>query len=243
MSIDRFPKPASGGAMAWVWTPQIPEGSRAAAPSQHSIALAPEDPTVLARMLLTILPAAAAALLLPVSWRVVLAQTSPKKPASVLDFTMKDIDGKDVPLAKYQGKVLLLVNTASQCGYTPQYKGLQEIYQKYKEQGLEILAFPANEFGAQEPGTDEQIKQFCSTKYKVSFPLFSKIVVKGKEINPLYAYLTGESTNPKFSGTIRWNFAKFLVNRKGEVIARFEPGTRPESAKLTAAIENALAEK
>jgi glutathione peroxidase len=194
-------------------------------------------------MLFSVLLVAAAALLVPVTWTVVWAQTSPKKPASVLDFTMKDIDGKDVPLAKYRGKVLLLVNTASQCGFTPQYKGLQEIYQKYKDQGLEILAFPANEFGAQEPGTDERIKQFCSSKYKVGFPLFSKIVVKGKGINPLYAYLTGESTNPRFSGPIPWNFAKFLVNRKGEVVARFEPGTKPGSAELTAAIEKALAEK
>ena len=111
----------------------------------------------------------------------------PKKPSSVLDFNVKDIDGKEVALSKYQGKVLLIVNTASQCGLTPQYKGLQEIYQKYKDQGFEVLAFPANEFGQQEPGTDDEIKEFCSTKYKVSFPLFSKIVVKGKGIHPLYA--------------------------------------------------------
>ena len=123
-------------------------------------------------------------------------RTRSKKPTSVLDFTMKDIDGKDVPLAKFQGKVLLIVNTASQCGYTPQYKGLQEIYQKYKDQGLEILAFPANEFGAQEPGTDDQIKQFCTANYKVSFPLFSKIVVKGPAIHPLYDFLTSEIDRP-----------------------------------------------
>lgn len=176
-----------------------------------------------------------------------MAEAAPRdgsqKPGSVLGFTVKDIDGKEVPLSKFEGKVLLIVNTASQCGYTPQYKGLQEIYQKYKDQGLEILAFPANEFGAQEPGTDNQIKEFCSTRYKVSFPLFSKIVVKGKGIHPLYDYLTGEATNPKFAGPIPWNFSKFLVSRKGEVIGRFQPGVKPESAELTAAIEKALAEK
>jgi glutathione peroxidase len=171
------------------------------------------------------------------------AQTDEKKPTSVLGFTVKDIDGKDVSLSKYQGKVLLFVNTASQCGLTPQYKGLEEIYQKYKDQGFEVLAFPANEFGSQEPGTDTQIKEFCSTKYKVSFPLFSKIVVKGKGIHPLYEYLTSDATDPKFAGPIGWNFAKFLVNRKGEVIARFDPKTRPESEDVTGAIEKALAEK
>ncbi|MFO0888665.1 MAG: glutathione peroxidase [Isosphaeraceae bacterium] len=171
------------------------------------------------------------------------AREDAKKPSSVLNFTVKDIDGKDVPLSKFQGKVLLIVNTASQCGYTPQYKGLQETYEKYKDQGLEILAFPANEFGAQEPGTDEQIKEFCSTKYKVSFPLFSKIVVKGKGIHPLYQFLTGEASNARFAGPIPWNFSKFLVNRKGEVIARYEPGVKPESAELAGAIEKALAEK
>ena len=166
-----------------------------------------------------------------------------KKPASVLDFTLKNIDGKDVPLSSYEGKVLLLVNTASQCGHTPQYKGLEALYEKYKDKGFEVLAFPANEFGAQEPGTDEEIKQFCSSKYKVSFPLFSKIVVKGKEIHPLYDFLTSEATNPKFAGPIPWNFAKFLVNRKGEVIARFEPGVKPESSEIETALEKALAEK
>ncbi len=143
----------------------------------------------------------------------------------MLDFHVKDIDGKDVDLAKYKGKVLLIVNTASQCGYTPQYKDLQAIYEKYKDQGFEVLAFPANEFGSQEPGDNQQIKEFCSTNYKVSFPLFSKIVVKGEGIHPLYAFLTSEQTNPKFAGKIAWNFAKFLVNRKGEVIGRFGPGS------------------
>jgi glutathione peroxidase len=188
------------------------------------------------------IPAMAAVMAIAFSWSMVSAgpQASPKKPTSVLDFTVKDIDGKDVPLTKFQGKVLLIVNTASQCGYTPQYKGLQETYQKYKDQGFEVLAFPANEFGAQEPGSDEQIKQFCSTRYKVSFPLFSKIVVKGKGIHPLYEYLTTEATDPKHAGPIPWNFAKFLVNRKGEVVARFEPGVKPDSSELTTVVEKAL---
>ena len=176
--------------------------------------------------------AMSAILLVLIPWAMVSAQTAAQKPISVLDFTMKDIDGKDVPLAKFQGKVFLIVNTASQCGYTSQYKGLQE-----------ILAFPANEFGAQEPGTDDQIKQFCSSNYKVSFPLFSKIVVKGKGIHPLYEFLTGEATDPKHAGPIPWNFAKFLVSRKGEVVSRFQPGVKPESPELSSAIEKALAEK
>lgn len=166
-----------------------------------------------------------------------------KKPTSVLDFHVKDIDGKDVALSKYQGKVVLIVNTASQCGLTPQYKGLEETYRKYKDQGFEILAFPANEFGQQEPGNDAQIKEFCSTKYNVSFPLFSKIVVKGEGIHPLYEYLTSESTNPGHGGPIAWNFAKFLVNRKGEVVARFDPKTTPDSPEVNSAIERAVAEK
>jgi glutathione peroxidase len=166
-----------------------------------------------------------------------------KKAASVLDFHVKDIEGKDVDLASYKGKVLLIVNTASQCGLTPQYKDLEAIYEKYKGQGLEILAFPANEFGGQEPGSNEEIKEFCSTKYKVNFPLFSKVVVKGKGIDPLFEFLTSDATNPKFPGVIRWNFNKFLVNRKGEIIRRFEPPVKPSSAEVTSAVEKALAEK
>jgi glutathione peroxidase len=184
-----------------------------------------------------------AALIASAPLAVVSALASDQKPTSVLGFTVKDIDGKDVSLAKFQGKVLLIVNTASQCGYTPQYKGLQAIYQKYKDQGFEVLAFPANEFGKQEPGSDSQIKEFCTTRYNVSFPLFSKIVVDGKGIHPLYAYLTGETTDPKFSGKIGWNFAKFLVNRKGEVVARFGSDAKPESAEVCGQIETALAEK
>jgi glutathione peroxidase len=166
-----------------------------------------------------------------------------KKETSVLDFHVKDIDGKDVDLAKYKGKVLLIVNTASQCGLTPQYKELEALYEKNKDKGFEILAFPANEFGKQEPGSNEEIKEFCSSKYSVTFPLFSKIVVDGKGIEPLYEYLTSKETNPKFAGKIKWNFNKFLVNKKGEVIARFEPKVQPSSNEVTSAIEDSLAEK
>jgi glutathione peroxidase len=187
--------------------------------------------------------AALTTLMAVASATVVFADDPAKKPASVLDFHMKDIDGKDVDLAKYHGKVLLIVNTASQCGLTPQYKNLEAIYEKYKDQGFEILAFPANEFGSQEPGDNAQIKQFCSKEYHVTFPVFSKIVVDGEHKHPLYQFLTGESTNPKFAGKIGWNFTKFLVNRKGELIQRFEPREVPSSEKVTGAVEKALAEK
>jgi glutathione peroxidase len=167
---------------------------------------------------------------------------SPASPAdSVLKFQAKDIDGKPVDLAKYEGKVLLIVNVASQCGLTPQYTALEASYEKYKDKGFVVLGFPANEFGHQEPGSNEDIKTFCSSKYNVTFPMFSKIVVKGEGIDPLYKYLTSKETNPKFAGDISWNFAKFLVNRKGEVIARFDPREKPDSEKVSKAIEAALA--
>ena len=174
------------------------------------------------------------------------AQTKPAENTKVpapLNFTMNSIDGKAVNLAKYQGRVVLMVNVASECGYTPQYAGLEELHKKYVAKGLSILGFPANDFGAQEPGTNEQIKEFCTTHYKVSFPIFSKIVVDGQKIHPLYQFLTSDATNPKFAGRITWNFAKFLVNRKGEVVDRFEPGENPSSEKVTGAIERTLAEK
>jgi glutathione peroxidase len=199
--------------------------------------------TVVNRLFLLSLTAGLAALFIGASFAVVSAADPAKKATSVLDFHVKDIEGKDVDLAGYKGKVLLIVNTASQCGLTPQYKDLEAIYEKYKGQGFEILAFPANEFGSQEPGSNEEIKTFCSTKYHVSFPLFSKIVVKGKGIHPLYDYLTGEATNAKFAGPIPWNFTKFVVNRKGEVIARFQPKEKPSTETVTSTIEKALAEK
>ncbi len=174
---------------------------------------------------------------------IVTADDSAKKPTSVLDFHAKDIEGKDVDLATYKGKVLLIVNTASQCGLTPQYKDLEAMYEKYKAQGFEVLAFPANEFGGQEPGSNEEIKEFCSTRYKVSFPLFSKVVVKGKGIDPLFDFLTSRETDPKFAGPIKWNFNKFLINRKGEVIARFDPKKDQWSEPVIAAVEKALGDK
>ncbi len=164
-----------------------------------------------------------------------------EKAKSVLDFKLKNIDGKESDLGSYKGDVLLVVNVASKCGLTPQYEGLEATYEKYKDKGFKVLAFPANEFGKQEPGTDPQIKEFCTKNYGVTFPVFSKIVVKGEGIHPLYTYLTKETASP-LQGDIRWNFTKFLVNRKGEVIARFEPKEEPSSEKVVKAIEAALEE-
>lgn len=165
------------------------------------------------------------------------------KAKSVLDFKMKDIDGKEVALKKYKGDVLLIVNTASKCGYTPQYEGLQAIYEKYKAQGFYVLGFPANNFGGQEPGKESEIKEFCESKYKVTFPMFAKISVKGEDQHPFYNFLTAKETNSKFSGDITWNFNKFLVNRKGEIVARFSSKDTPESETVTQAIEKYLKEK
>jgi glutathione peroxidase len=162
------------------------------------------------------------------------------KPSVIYDYTVKSIDGKPVKLDQFRGKALLLVNVASQCGYTPQYEGLQKIYSRYKDKGLVILGFPANNFGAQEPGTDQEIKTFCSTKYNVTFPMFSKISVKGSDKHPLYQFLTEEKTDPKFAGEISWNFNKFLVDKKGTIAARFDSKDTPESEKVVTAIEQAL---
>jgi len=163
--------------------------------------------------------------------------------AGVLSFKMKGIDGKDVDLSQYKGKVVMLVNVASKCGLTPQYKGLQATYEKYKDQGFIIIGIPANEFGKQEPGTDEEIVKFCSSKYNVTFPMLSKVVVKGEGQVPLYKFLTSKETNPKFAGPIGWNFTKFLVGRNGEVVNRFEPRVDPQSAEVISAIEAELAKK
>jgi len=162
------------------------------------------------------------------------------KSKTVYDFTMKDTGGKDVKLEQFRGKVVMLVNVASKCGYTPQYDGLQKIYEQYKDQGFVILGFPANNFGAQEPGTNEEIVEFCRINYGVKFPIFSKISVKGDDKHPLYKYLTEPATNPDFSGEIKWNFNKFLIGRDGKIIARFESADKPEDAKVTGAIEGAL---
>ncbi len=162
--------------------------------------------------------------------------------APVLGFTVKKNDGTPVKLDHYRGNVLMIVNTASKCGYTPQYEGLEKLYQKYKERGLRILAFPANNFGAQEPGTDAEIKNFCTTKYNVSFDLFSKISVKGDDKAPLYRYLTEQEKETALNGDIKWNFQKFLVDRQGHVVARFESADEPLSPKVTEAVEKLLAE-
>lgn len=164
-------------------------------------------------------------------------------PASVHDFKMRDIDGKDVKLKKYKGKVLLIVNTASKCGYTPQYEGLQATYSKYNGKGFEVLGFPANNFGGQEPGTEAEIKEFCTAKYKVTFPMFAKISVKGEDQDPLFKFLTSKETNPEFGGDITWNFNKFLIDRNGKVVARFSSKDKPEGEAVTAAIEKYLAAK
>lgn len=155
----------------------------------------------------------------------------------VYDFTLKDIDGKPVSLAQFKGRVLLLVNTASLCGNTPQYGGLQTLYDQYKDRGLEILAFPANNFGEQEPGDNEEIKSFCYTKYALTFPLFSKISVKGNDKHPLYHYLTEQSP---FPGDVEWNFQKYLVDRQGTVIARYHHRTKPLSAEIVNGVTQAL---
>src|SRR6202790_5372424 len=159
--------------------------------------------------------------------------------SGVYSFTLNSIDGNPAPLADYKGKVVLLVNLASQCGYTPQYSALEAIYEKYKGQGFVILGFPANNFGAQEPGTNEEIKTFCTRKYSVTFPMYSKISVKGADQAPLYSYLTRE-TGTGIAGEIQWNFTKFWVDRDGKVVQRFEPAVTPDSKEVTAAIEKQL---
>ena len=156
---------------------------------------------------------------------------------SVHDFTMKTIDGKEQPLSAYKGKTLLIVNVASKCGFTPQYKGLEALYEKYKDRGLVVLGFPANNFGWQEPGTDAEIQQFCSATYGVSFPMFSKISVKGKDLHPLYKYLT-ESSAP--AGDISWNFNKFLIGPDGRIAGRWGSRTTPEDKELLGTIEKIL---
>ncbi len=160
-----------------------------------------------------------------------------------LDFTMKNIDGQDTDLSKFKGEVVLIVNVASQCGLTPQYKQLEEVYSKYKDKGFTVLGFPANQFGAQEPGTDAEIKTFCTGKYNVDFPMFSKIVVKGDGIHPLYELLTAVQTEPEEAGDIKWNFEKFLVDRDGKVVKRFSPRVKPDAPEVIEAIEVELNKK
>src|SRR5579859_1513529 len=162
-------------------------------------------------------------------------------PKSIYDFTLQSIDGQPTPLSEYHGKVVLLVNVASRCGFTPQYTALESVYEKYKAKGLVIVGIPANNFGGQEPGSNEEIKTFCTKKYNVSFPMMSKLSVAGEGKTPLYQFLTSPSDNPKFAGEIKWNFTKFLFDRNGNPVARFEPAVTPDSAEVTAAIESTLA--
>ena len=160
---------------------------------------------------------------------------------SLYDIPLKDIDGKDAPLKNYQGKVMLIVNVASRCGNTPQYTALEELHEKFKADGLAVLGFPCNDFGAQEPGTPDEIKTFCSTTYKVTFPLYEKVVVKGEAKHPLYEELSGPKS--PFPGDVKWNFGKFLIGRDGKILKRFEPKVKPDSPEVVDAIKAALAAK
>ena len=163
--------------------------------------------------------------------------------SSVHEFTLNPISGTPTPLANFKGKVMLIVNVASECGYTYQYEGLQALYLKYKDQGLVVAGFPANNFGEQEPGTNAEIGAFCKAKFGVTFPMFAKISVAGADKAPLYKFLTDKTANPKTGGEIPWNFTKYLVDRNGKVLARFDAPVEPESKELTGAIEKTLATK
>jgi len=155
--------------------------------------------------------------------------------SSIYEFSLKTIDGTPAPLSAYKGKVVLLVNVASKCGYTPQYAGLEKLYEKFKDRGLVIVGVPANNFGAQEPGTNEEIRTFCTRNYNVSFPMMSKVSVKGADTTPLYGYLTAQT-----GGDIKWNFTKFLIDKKGNIVSRFESAVTPEAPELVGAIERSL---
>ena len=160
---------------------------------------------------------------------------------SIYGIPLKDIDGKSTTLKPYAGKVMLIVNVASKCGYTPQYQGLEALQQKYKDKGFTVLGFPCNQFGGQEPGTNEQIKEFCSSKYQVTFPMFDKIDVNGSARHPLYSFLAGDSS--PYPGNIKWNFNKFLIGRDGKILKRFDSKVKPDSPEMVEAIEKALAAK
>lgn len=157
-----------------------------------------------------------------------MSQPSLSVPQSVYEFAVNRLDGEPVPLEIYRGKVLLIVNVASQCGFTPQYEGLEALYRKYRERGLEVLGFPCNQFGAQEPGSPEEILRFCSTKYDVTFPLFAKIDVNGEHAHPLYRWLKTQAKGVLGTESIKWNFTKFLLDRRGNVVERYAPATGPD---------------
>ena len=159
---------------------------------------------------------------------------------SIYEFTMKSIDGDPVSLKSYSGKVVMLVNVASKCGFTPQYSGLESLYEKYRDRGFVIIGIPANNFAQQEPGTNEEIKTFCTRKYNVSFPMMAKVSVLGEDETPLYRFLTDKTANPQVGGDIKWNFTKFLFDRSGKPVTRFEPAVKPDSPEVQAAIESAL---
>jgi glutathione peroxidase len=163
-------------------------------------------------------------------------------PKTVYDFTVKDIDGKEVSLSQYKGKVLLIVNVASMCGNTPQYRDIETLYKKYKDKGLVVLGFPANNFLGQEPGNNKEIKDFCTKEYGVTFPMFSKISVKGKEIDPLYSYLTQKSQNGVLDAEVKWNFQKFLVGKDGKVLSSISPKTSVNEEVVMNALDKALAQ-
>ena len=161
---------------------------------------------------------------------------------TIYDFTLNSIDGQPTPFSAFKGKIVLLVNVASRCGYTPQYTALESIYEKYKGRGFVIVGIPANNFGGQEPGSNEEIKTFCAAKYHVTFPMMAKVSVKGSDITPLYQFLTDKTAHPDTGGEIGWNFTKFLVGPDGKVLARFDSKVEPDSPQVTSAIEKALAD-
>jgi len=172
----------------------------------------------------------------------ILQSQDASKSMNIYQHKLNSIDGQPVELSKYKGKVLLIVNVASQCGMTPQYAGLQALHEKYNQQGLAILGVPCNQFGGQEPGSEKEIKDFCTSNYRVTFDMFSKVQVKGKDADPLYQQLTAVDSKTVKPGPVGWNFEKFLIDRQGNVVGRFSSGTEPESSETVAAISKALAE-
>lgn len=190
-----------------------------------------------------VLTVIAGAMLLASTISAAQAEDKNKEVAPVLNFKMKSLTGHDVDLSKYQGKVVMIVNVASKCGFTPQYKDLEEIQKKYAPQGLAILGFPANNFGQQEPGSNEEIGAFCKKNYGVDFDMFSKVSVKGDDIAPLYKFLTSPETDPKFPGEVQWNFEKFIISRDGQIVARYRSKVKPTDAEVVKMIETELAKK